>query len=307
MRRRRIPLILAHAVVVATSVATICASLGLIGYLIFRPAGAEERFSGSRPVYFRGGMNADLLADYGSVFAVGHNSGASLTTTRQAIANGADVIEIDVASMNGRLVSAHVTPMAVVGPRVFRGPMLETVWRASADAAVIQLDLKESTPAFRALLFAFLDEHAAGRTVMVATADVVTLQLLEERFPTVLRFLSVPDRAALERLHGDPAPIAVIDGVTIRYGLVNAESMSRLKGQGLIVLAWTVNDLTRVNELVALGVDGISTDNLAIMSLLAGSGIGDRLATHRLAPDTERQSAQELTVDPEPLARDAQG
>ena len=306
MRRRRIPLILAHAVVVATSVATICASLGLIGYFILRPAGAEERLSGQRPVYFRGGLNADLLTDYGSVFAVGHNSGASLTTTRQAIANGADVIEIDVAAMDGRLVSAHVPPLAVVGHRVFRGPMLETVWRASADAAVIQLDLKESTPAFRALFFAFLEEHAAGRTVMVATADIAMLQLLEERFPAVLRFLSVPDRAALERLHGDPELIRTIDGVTIRHQLVDAESVIRLKEQGLIVLAWTVNDLTRVNDLVALGVDGISTDNLAIMSLLAGSGIADRLAAQR-TPDTAHQAAQKLTVEQAPLVRDARG
>lgn len=286
MRKRSILLILAHGVAIATSVATICASLGLIGFFIVKADEAEERLSGHRPIYFSGQLDADLLADYGPVFAVGHNSGATLKTTRQAIASGADVIEIDVAAMNGRLVSAHAPPIALVGPQVFRGPTLEAVWRAAADASVIQLDLKEATPAFRRLLFAFLDEHAGERTVIVATADVITLQLLREKFPAVLRFLSVPDMTRLQSLSADADLIAAIDGVTIRYQLVNAESVSRLKALGLIVVAWTVNDLTRVNEFVGLGVDGISTDNLAIMSLLGGNqpDFGFYSGSHTLSP-----------------------
>jgi hypothetical protein len=297
MSRRRIPIILAQGFVIATSVATICASLGLIALFIFQGAEAEEFLSGSRPTYFRGQLNVDLLDDYGPAFVVGHNSGATLKTTRQAIASGADVIEIDVASMDGRLVSAHVPPSALYGPQVFRGPSLAAVWRAAANASVIQLDLKESTPAFRTLLFAFLDEHAAGRTVMVATSDVAMLQLLSERAPAVLRFLSVPDSRTLERVYDDPELVGLIDGVTIRYQLVNEESVSRLKGYGLIVLAWTVNDMRRVNEFVALGVDGVSTDNLAIMGLLGGRQGGERLATIR-TESTEHQSAWEETGDP---------
>jgi hypothetical protein len=292
MGKRRIPFILAHAVAIVTSITTICASLFLIGYFILNGAEAEERLSGHRPTYFRGQLTDDLLDDYGSAFVVGHNSGATLKTTRQAIANGADVIEIDVASMNGTLVSAHVPPSTLYGPQVFRGPTLAAVWRAAADASVIQLDLKESTPHFRALLFDFLDEHAGEHTVMIATPDVAMLQLLSKRAPAVLRFLSVPDRATLERLYEDPELIGLVDGVTTRYQLVDEESVSLLKGYGLIVLAWTVNDMSRVNEFVALGVDGVSTDNLAIMGLLGGRQSGERLATLR-SESTEHQSAFE--------------
>ena len=37
---------------------------------------------------------------------------------------------------------------------------------------------------------------------------------------------------------------------------------------------WTVNDLEWMNALMALGVDGITTDNLAVMELLGGQSGG---------------------------------
>jgi len=36
----------------------------------------------------------------------------------------------------------------------------------------------------------------------------------------------------------------------------------------LLILAWTVNDGQRLNQLVRLGVDGITTANLAILRTL---------------------------------------
>ncbi len=59
-----------------------------------------------------------------------------------------------------------------------------------------------------------------------------------------------------------------------------------LESTGLLVLAWTVNDLARLNELVQLGVDAITTDNLAIMELLGGqqrqeAWLGDRVRKRR--------------------------
>lgn len=284
------PFILAHGLAVITAVGTICASLGLITWFIVSPEKAEEYLSGHRPTYFSSPIDTDRLDDYGPVFAVGHNAGATLKSTRQAIANGAGVIEIDVASMDGTLVAAHYPPLAMVGRRVFRGPTLEAVWRASTSAAAIQLDLKESTTTFRTLLFAFLEEHADNRAIIVTTENVTTLDLLMEQFPDVIRLLSVPDQARLQSLYGNTGLVAAIDGVTIRYQLVNAESVTRLKALDLIVIAWTVNDLATVNDFVQIGVDGISTDNLAIMNLLGANHNGLRLfADHRSGPATAQQ------------------
>ncbi len=56
----------------------------------------------------------------------------------------------------------------------------------------------------------------------------------------------------------------------MRESLVDFEMMSWLDARGIGAFAWTVNDIDRVNELIRLGVTGITTDNLAILSLLGG-------------------------------------
>ena len=82
--------------------------------------------------------------------------------------------------------------------------------------------------------------------------------------------LSVPDMGALEALEGSTGLRLIVDGVTIRESLLDATTMIWLKERDLMVVAWTVNDIERVNQLVYLGVDGITTDNLAILTLLGG-------------------------------------
>jgi glycerophosphoryl diester phosphodiesterase len=286
----RRPFVYLHYLIVATAVIVILASVTLIGFLIFWQDIAEEMTTGRRPTQFNGPLDADLLDDYGLVFSVGHNSGGTLAATRQALKNGADVIEIDVASLDGQLVSAHFPPLPIVGRRVFRGPTLEEVWRASTAADVIKLDLKESSPQFRALLFAFLNSRQDERQIIVSSRDPVTLSLLMHQAPSAFRFLSVPDQATLDRVYRDYDLNATIEGVSIRQSLLEAESATQLRALGLIIVAWTVNDLTRVNELVRLGVDGITTDNLAIMKLLGGERNGERrLSEHRSPPAAWQQ------------------
>jgi glycerophosphoryl diester phosphodiesterase len=306
MRTISIPKLLARGLILAISLTLLGAGTGVTTYVQSQSQRAEKRLFGSRPGYFSGQPTVAPLDDYGPVFSVGHNAGASVQTTHAAIASGADVIEIDVVAMDGTLVSAHLPPVSVIGPWFYQGPTLETAWRASADAQVVQLDLKQSTPEFRRLLLKFLDKHAGERTIMVATADVTTLRLLSEHAPTVLRFLSVPDAARLRSLYADEDLIALIDGVTIRYQLVTAESVANLKALNLIVLAWTVNDLATVNQFVQFGVDGFSTNNLAIMGLLGGRQNGEIvLGQHRAEPPLDHDTAHETAAndaDPDPAS-----
>jgi glycerophosphoryl diester phosphodiesterase len=76
-------------------------------------------------------------------------------------------------------------------------------------------------------------------------------------------------------LRSNPDRLSLIDGVTIRHTLLDEDAARWLREQHLIVLAWTVNDLPRTNELVRYGVDAITTDNLAIMELLGGQRRGE--------------------------------
>jgi glycerophosphoryl diester phosphodiesterase len=52
-------------------------------------------------------------------------------------------------------------------------------------------------------------------------------------------------------------------------GLVDANLVAWVHQRRLLILAWTVNQSDRFNQLVRLGVDGITTGNLAVLSTLS--------------------------------------
>jgi hypothetical protein len=185
------------------------------------------------------------------------------------------VIEVDVVSLGGRLYAAHDSPPIWIGDNVFRGPLLQRIWIASAGAEAIKLDLKESSPAFLNLLLEFLEDRRGQRMVMIASGNFDLLRTVAEREPGVLRIYSPGTDAQLRRLEEDPGVLEVIHGVSLRHGLIDEERAAWLQEHRLLTIAWTVNDLERVNELVLLGVDAITTDNLAIMRVLGNQERND--------------------------------
>ena len=273
---------IAFQVIVATiAVLVISGSLYLLAWLAFDPLTAEAWTTGLQPTLFQGDIDPDLQtfsdAAYGSVFGVAHNSGDSLQATLEALIYGADVIEVDVVEIDGTLYSAHSSPLPFVGQEWFRGPRLDTIWTAAFGAEAVSLDLKESSPAFVRLVGEFLATRAPYRQVIVTGRDSWVLADLRQQAPNAVYLLSVPDRKFLDReLRDSTATREIIDGVTIRESALDDETIAWLGEQGLLVFAWTVNDLERVNELIGLGVDGITTDNLAILTLLGGQERGER-------------------------------
>jgi glycerophosphoryl diester phosphodiesterase len=69
-------------------------------------------------------------------------------------------------------------------------------------------------------------------------------------------------------LRSDPALQQAIGGVSVFHGLMDANLVTWVHDHTLLILAWTVNDSQRLNQLVRLGVDGITTANLAILRAL---------------------------------------
>jgi glycerophosphoryl diester phosphodiesterase len=215
-------------------------------------------------------------ADYAPLFGVGHNSGRSLAANAQALLHGADIVEIDVRSLSGQLVSSHFPILTVGEWSLFQGPTVEQVWAASANADAIQLDLKETSDAFVHLLIAFLQEHKGEHHVMVASPDIATLARLASTSRDVVPFLSVHNRATLAGLLADTPGCHMVRGVSIREELLDAGSISQLHAAGLLIFAWTVNDPSRADELVQMGVDGITTDDLVLLERLGGAQRGER-------------------------------
>jgi glycerophosphoryl diester phosphodiesterase len=260
---------LAQVIVSGLAIAVIVASSMLLLWFLFDAEGAERHTSGRHPSLFYRPLGQDLLDDYAQVFGVAHNSGDSLLATRRALRYGADIIEVDVVSFNGQLYAAHDPPIGVVAQRAFRGPRLIDVWRAASGADVIALDLKDSSPEFLAMVVAFLEEHD-DRQVVVSSPSPVALHMLRDGAPHAVVVYSIGSQARLAALQDDPDLLALIDGVGIRESLITEESAEWLNEHDLLIFAWTVNSMARVNALVELGVDAITTDNLAILELLGG-------------------------------------
>jgi glycerophosphoryl diester phosphodiesterase len=69
------------------------------------------------------------------------------------------------------------------------------------------------------------------------------------------------------------APVVKLDlqqnDPRLLQGLVTPAFVDWAHRQHLLVVAWTVNDGRRLGQLLALGVDGITTQNLAVLDALA--------------------------------------
>ncbi|MDQ3549282.1 MAG: glycerophosphodiester phosphodiesterase [Chloroflexota bacterium] len=235
---------------------------------------------GERPGQFWGQLDADLLDDYGLVFVIAHNAGDNADTTRTALEHDADAIELDVIMAAGRLYAAHATPPKLIAAWLFRGPRLEDAWEVAAQADAVALDLKDTSPAYEDALVQFLAARSHEQ-VLLCSRSLESLIRLKERLPNAHIYLSVPDRETFDRQMKQELLASQLDGLSMRHIHITEEVMATMKSRNQRIIAWTVNDLSRVNELVNLGVDGITSDNLAILELLGGRERAEPLLRRR--------------------------
>ena len=234
---------------------------------------AGERYLSGRPEQFFSWNVIERASGYGAIVAIAHNAGDDPITTQRALGSGAAYIEIDVVYQNGVLYAAHNHPEGTLRGLAWRlAPPVTLLgaWRYSARAAGIELDIKESSPAALDQIAAFLKREWDGRPVIVASKDPSVLAVMTKGVPAAFRLMSIDRPAALDAFQKGGGPGAMPDGVTVQESLLDPSSMKWFRSRGLVVLAWTVNDPTRFDQLVDLGVDGVATDNLAITQRLQG-------------------------------------
>ena len=230
-----------------------------------------RRYTGAAPssqFYKKIQTEPALAQDYRRVLGVAHNAGDNMGTLATALRYGADVIEINVISARGQLMAGRNQPVPRLHRQVFRGPTLAAAWDHAADADIVTLDLKQTDRGFLDDLVAFLAPRVKSRRVMISSGDQGALLYLHDRLPDVTLLFSMGWPDAVHRLQSDPALQKAIGGVSVFEGLVDANLVTWLHQRKLLVVAWTVNDSQRFNQLIRLGVDGITTDNLAILQAL---------------------------------------
>lgn len=252
-------------------VALIVANIGFLAFNLFWPEHVTTLTVGVIPRQYYSEFDAEPLPSYDGTHGIGHNTGDSLDKIAAAVDAGAQGIEIDVIEYRGDLYARHNLPVTFFGEFGFRPIRLEEAFEA-ATTEVVQLDLKDTSPRFLTMLVDFLNRHEGDRRIiLVSSWDVDVLKRVQQDTPWVGRLLSVGSRDTLDALLVDYESIQqdrLLNGVTVAHDLLDAPTVAWLKERELLIFAWTVENLSRVNELTLLGVDAIVTDNLAILNLL---------------------------------------
>jgi hypothetical protein len=276
-RNRRIQRIVALGMLLV-----ILINAGFLGFNLFFPDPVSRLTEGVIPRQYYSQFDADPLPSYDGTYGIGHNTGDSIDKITAAIEAGAQGIEIDVIAYRGDLYARHNLPVTVFGEFGFRPVKLEEAWEA-ATTEVVQLDLKDTSVTFLNNLSRFLDRHQEDkRIVLVSSWDLDVLRSIQESNPWVGRLLSIGSQEQFDSVlvgYDEIQQNRLINGVTIRHDLLDAPTVFWLKERTLLIFAWTVESLSRVNELTLLGIDAVVTDNLAILNLLRASQESELLAT----------------------------
>jgi glycerophosphoryl diester phosphodiesterase len=144
-----------------------------------------------------------------------------------------------------------------------RVPTLEEALAAHPDKRLV-LEMKQPLP----LLCAQLRAAGAAKRALVASFDDAAIRAFRTVCPEVATSLAFGEArnfvaAAVLRLAGltsPAAPALVIPDRFRGWTLPRPEILAAARSRNVNVQVWTVNDATRMRELVRLGVDGIMTD-----------------------------------------------
>ncbi|HEY6744397.1 MAG TPA: hypothetical protein VI357_01640 [Mycobacteriales bacterium] len=207
----------------------------------------------------------------GSVLAVAHRAGNSLSGLHGAALAGADVIEADVHLHRGRLEVRHLKTMgplpwlwdrwelrSATAPRLGLAELL-----AAADVgSTFMLDLKGRHVAGGEAVARMLHEIAPGRRVLVCSRYWPALAPFE-RLPWVGTVRSARNRAELGlllrwlRRTGQPGY-----GASVHRSLLTPVTAIRLHQRLQLVLTWPVDDLAALDAVTPLA----RTGNLGVIS-----------------------------------------
>ena len=205
------------------------------------------------------------------VITIAHNAGNDVATARRAVRQGAGVIEIDVLLWGDKLRAAHHHPTSRISRLAWSVRPPETLadaWRAARAAPEIQLDIKDPSPELVPLLIEFLTDRRGEASVIVSSPDLDALERIGAALPDVRRVLSIDNPCALASALSALTSSSSLWGVSVRARLLDAGNTAWFRSQGLLVVAWTIDDPAGLQRVLGLNVDAVTTNNLAIVEYL---------------------------------------
>ncbi len=193
-----------------------------------------------------------------------------------ALEQGADGFELDVReSGDGQLVVVHDS---VVGShavksspyKVFcdtedgsRIPLLEDVLKQFGGKTFLDIELKET--GFEQKAIDLIKKYSNETKVLISGFDCDMLNKVHELSPHIELGFIYNRTQDEESRHNSP-----IDYVIPQFRLASRELISEIHEEDLQVYAWTVNEVSEMERLISLGVDGIITDEPALLAKLLG-------------------------------------
>lgn len=212
------------------------------------------------------------------MLAVAHTTPWDPAKCQLLASMGVSVFEIDVRVRSGRLVASHFVPLLrhrdVVQRHNWRvrinGPWindaeLSTVVESVPHGCRILLDCKDDAGTSAQPLVAAISEKVTDRArYVLASKNWSSLESLAAAgFET---WASIATQRALKAsLHED----VVSATMTVRHSLLTPRAVASLKNVRKRVVAWTVNDVRRATALMAIGVDGITSDSAEVLTAAA--------------------------------------
>jgi glycerophosphoryl diester phosphodiesterase len=200
-----------------------------------------------------------------------------------AVAVGVDMIEFDILSEHidgtGDLFLAH-DPSHLSG-----APTLEEglAHLASAAFAGIDLDVDLKLPGYELRVLEALRRHGLVERALVSTMETSSLAVLRAAEPALRLGWSVPKlrkdpmarrltrvpalgfalayRAALPRYAAAAIRAGKCDALMVHWRLVTPALVHHIQDAGGELYVWTVDDRPTIDRLLALGVDGVITND----------------------------------------------
>jgi glycerophosphoryl diester phosphodiesterase len=219
---------------------------------------------------------------------IGHKGADAIVTGNTpesfdaAVEQGVDMIELDVLrEQEGRLIVAHDFDDALRRRPMDLTEALDLFLEPPLDEVEIDCDLK--LPGSEAELAGALEGRGLLERAMISTQEISSIRKLRQLEPDLRIGWTYPKtkrdwtqypwaqpalRAGISALRrrypstlAKQAPDLQVNSVWVYHPIITPKAVEVAHDLGLEVMAWTVDDAERIRELLAMGVDGICSND----------------------------------------------
>jgi glycerophosphoryl diester phosphodiesterase len=236
-------------------------------------------------------------------------AGNTLESFDAAVELGVDMIELDVLrAKEGRLIVAHDFEDAARRRPLDLTEALDAFREPPLDQVEFDCDLK--LPGREAELVGALEGRGLLDRAMVSTMELSSLTKLRQLEPDLRLGWTFPKtrrdwtqykwagpalaaglaglRRRFPKILADRAPELEIDAVWAYHGVVSPNLAKVTRELGLELIAWTVDDAARMAELLAMGVDGLCTNDPRLFEVAERQAAAMETSDER-QPEDEKQ------------------